>query len=92
MIEQIEVQDCSGQTDLDAMTDEELQAAIQRLSTQIEEQKAHRPAQCGWMEQIEWEAALCCAIYQCESLRFVLIYRGIDHLLGRVHISPRRLH
>jgi hypothetical protein len=99
MIEQIEGQAAqSGQAivsstgtnnrmDLDAMADQELQRAIQRLSIEIEERKAQRPmADLSWGEQVEWEAAIICAMYQRESLQFELLYRSIDHL-GRVQVS-----
>ncbi len=78
----------SNRMNLDAMTGQELQRAIQRLSIEIEERKRRRPMQAdlSWGEQVEWEAAIICAMYLRESMQFELLYRGIDNL-GRVQIA-----
>lgn len=67
---------------LEAMTDQELQGAIQRLSIEIEARKAQRPVKANqpWIEQMEWEAAICSAMDQRESLHFALLYRSIEKL------------
>jgi hypothetical protein len=80
------MEDSSGQPnvslDLDALTDQQLCDEIQRLSNEIAERKAQEPmkADLSWMEQVEWEAAICCALFQRESLQLALIYRGIEKL------------
>jgi hypothetical protein len=78
----------NNRIDLDAMTDLELRCAIQQLSNEIEERKRRRPMQANlsWVEQVEWEAAIICAMYQRESIQFELLYRGIDNL-GRVQVA-----